>query len=101
LITSVMDLLDPLVTNVAGPAIQAALGGGSTLIQWLDGGYTLAMAVGLIVGGRLGDIYGRRRMFLTGAAGFTATSVLCGIATEPGELIALRVAQGVLGALML
>jgi EmrB/QacA subfamily drug resistance transporter len=101
LIASVMDLLDSLVTNVAGPAIRADLGGGSTLIQWLGAGYTLAMAVGLITGGRLGDIYGRRRMFLVGATGFTAASLLCSIATAPGELIAFRVAQGAFGALML
>jgi MFS family permease len=101
LIASVMDLLDSLVTNVAGPAIRANLGGGSTLIQWLGAGYTLAMAVGLITGGRLGDIYGRRRMFLIGATGFTVASVLCSIATTPGELIAFRVTQGAFGALML
>ena len=101
LVASVMDLLDSLVTNVAGPAIRADLGGGSTLIQWLGSGYTLAMAIGLITGGRLGDIYGRRRMFLLGAVGFTAASVLCSIAAVPGELIAFRVAQGAFGALML
>jgi EmrB/QacA subfamily drug resistance transporter len=101
LIASVMDLLDSLVTNVAGPAIRADLGGGSTLIQWLGSGYTLAMAVGLITGGRLGDVYGRRRMFLLGALGFTTASVLCSIATVPGELIAFRIAQGAFGAIML
>jgi MFS family permease len=67
LIASVMDLLDSLTTNVAGPTIRADLGGASTLIQWLGAGYTLPMAVGPFTGGRLGDIYGRRRMFLIGA----------------------------------
>jgi MFS family permease len=91
---SVMDLLDSLATNVAGPSIRADIGGGPTLLQWLLAGYTLAMAVGLITGGRLGDIYARRLVLLAGLAGFTIGSILCSIATQPGELIAFRVVQG-------
>ena len=98
---SVMDLLDSLATNVAGPSIRADIGGGSTLLQWLLAGYTLAMAIGLITGGRLGDLYGRRRVLLVGMAGFTLGSILCSIATQPGELIAFRVVQGLFGAIML
>jgi len=64
-------------------------------------GYTLAMAIGLITGGRLGDLYGRRRVLLVGMAGFTLGSILCSIATQPGELIAFRVVQGLFGAIML
>ncbi|WP_225850062.1 MFS transporter [Streptomyces sp. HPF1205] len=101
LLASVMDLLDSLVTNIAGPTIRADIGGGPELIQWLGAGYTLAMAAGLMVGGRLGDIHGRKPVFLTGAAGFTLASVLCACATSPGELIGFRVAQGLFGAVML
>ncbi|MFG1678064.1 MFS transporter [Micromonospora sp. NPDC049282] len=97
----VMDLLDVLVTNLAGPAIRADLGGSPALIQWLGAGYTLAMAVGLVTGGRLGDLYGRRRMFLVGVLGFTAASALCALAAGPGTLITARVVQGLFGALLL
>ncbi|GAA4146323.1 MFS transporter [Actinomadura keratinilytica] len=97
----VMDMLDTLVTAIAAPTIRADLGGSAGTVQWLTAGYTLAMAVGLITGGRLGDLYGRRRMFLVGAAGFTAASLLCGLAQSPGMLVGARVAQGLFGALML
>src|SRR5689334_3218462 len=80
LAAEVMDLLDSLVTTIAGPVIRDELGGSLTLIQWLGAAYTLAMAVGLLTGGRLGDIYGRRRMFLVGAVGFTVASLLCAVA---------------------
>ncbi|MBC6459996.1 MFS transporter [Actinomadura sp. HBU206391] len=101
LAAEVMDLLDSTVTNIASPTIRLELGGSYTTIQWLGAGYVLAMAVGLITGGRLGDIFGRKRMFLIGAAGFTAGSVLCGVAQEPGMLIAFRVLQGLFGAVMI
>ncbi|MFE9652448.1 MFS transporter [Micromonospora sp. NPDC006431] len=101
LAAEVMDLLDALVTNLAGPAIRADLGGSTSLIQWLGAGYTLAMAVGLVTGGRLGDLYGRRRMFLLGVLGFTAASALCALSGTPGTLIGARVAQGLFGALLL
>ena len=64
-------------------------------------GYTLAFAVGLIISGRLGDLVGRRRMFMIGAAGFTVASLLCGLAPTPGVLIAAGSLQGLLGAVML
>ncbi|GAA3217638.1 MFS transporter [Actinocorallia longicatena] len=101
LAAEVMDLLDSLVTNIAAPAIQADLGGGETTIQWLGAAYTLAMAIGLITGGRLGDIFGRKNIYLIGAVGFTLSSIACGIAQSPGQLVAARVAQGLLGAIML
>ncbi|WP_127500035.1 MFS transporter [Actinoplanes solisilvae] len=101
LAVEVMDLLDALVTNIAGPAIRAELGGSYSLIQWLGAAYTLAMAIGLLTGGRLGDIFGRRRMFLIGAAGFTLASLLCGLAQTPGQLIVGRAIQGLFGAVML
>ena len=98
---SVMDLLDSLATNVAGPAIRADIGGGSTFLQWLGAGYTLAMSIGLLIGARLGDLIGRRAVFLAGMAGFTVASVLCSVSSTPGELIAFRVVQGLFGAIML
>ncbi|MGW5671429.1 MFS transporter [Micromonospora sp. NPDC003776] len=101
LAAEVMDLLDVLVTNLVGPAIRADLGGSPTVIQWIGAGYTLAMAVGLVTGGRLGDLYGRRRMFLIGVLGFTAASAACALAGSPGTLIAARVAQGLFGAVLL
>lgn len=96
-----MDLLDGTVVNVAAPTIHRDLGTSSTALQWIIGGYPLAIAVGLVTGGRLGDLYGRKRMFVLGAAGFTAASVLCGLAPSTGALIAARLIQGAFGALML
>jgi EmrB/QacA subfamily drug resistance transporter len=101
LAVEVMDLLDSLVTTIAGPVIRAELGGSLSLIQWLGAVYTLSMAIGLLTGGRLGDIYGRRRMFIIGAAGFTLASLLCALAWSPGVLIGARAVQGLFGALML
>jgi EmrB/QacA subfamily drug resistance transporter len=101
LAAEVMDLLDSLVTTIAGPSIRTELGGSYALIQWLGAAYTLAMAIGLLTGGRLGDIFGRRRMFLVGAAGFTLASLACALAQAPGELIAARTVQGLFGAVML
>jgi EmrB/QacA subfamily drug resistance transporter len=101
LAAEVMDLLDALVTSIAGPTIVRELGGGETLIQWLAAAYTIAMASGLLLGGRLGDIYGRRRVFLLGMAGFTAMSAACALALSPEMLVASRVLQGLVGAVML
>jgi EmrB/QacA subfamily drug resistance transporter len=96
-----MDLLDGTVVNVAAPTIHHDLHASSTELQWIVGGYPLALAVGLLIGGRLGDLFGRRRMFLIGAAGFTAASTLCGLAPTTGVLIAARLAQGLFGAMMI
>ncbi len=101
LAAEVMDLLDALITSIAGPTIVRDLGGGETLIQWLAAGYTIAMASGLLIGGRLGDIYGRRRMFMVGMAGFTAMSLVCALSQSPEMLIGSRVLQGLIGAVML
>ncbi|MFG1706760.1 MFS transporter [Nonomuraea sp. M3C6] len=101
LAAEVMDLLDALVTTIAAPTIQRELGGSDSLVQWLGAGYTLAMAVGLITGGRLGDLFGRKRMFVIGALGFTAASLLCGVAAGPEMLIGSRVLQGLFGAVMI
>ncbi|WP_265447062.1 MFS transporter [Flexivirga meconopsidis] len=101
LCAEIMDLLDALVTTIAGPTIAGDLGGGDTLIQWLSAGYTLAMATGLLIGGRLGDMFGRKRMFLIGMAGFSFFSLLCAMAGDPTTLITARVLQGLLGATLL
>ncbi|MGH8875754.1 MAG: MFS transporter [Stackebrandtia sp.] len=97
---SAMELLDSSVTAVAGPTMRADLGGGAGLIQWLTAAYTLAMVGGLLIGARLGDIFGRRRMFLLGAAGFTFTSLAVAVSVSPETAIAARVAQGLFGAAM-
>src|SRR3954454_10437133 len=80
---SFMDLLDTMVANVAGPSIRGDLGGPYATLQWLNSGHTLAMAVMLLTGGRRGDLFGRRRMLLSGMAGFTAASLLCAVARSP------------------
>ncbi len=93
--------LDSTITQVAAPAIRRDLGGSYAVIEWVTAAYALAMAAGLLTGGRLGDLFGRRRMLLTGMAGFVAASALCAAAGSAGELIAARAAQGALGAIML
>ncbi|WP_435842708.1 MFS transporter [Streptomyces fradiae] len=95
-----MDLVDVTIVHIALPSIQRDLGGGFGTAQWITAGYALAFAAGLITGGRLGDIYGRKRLFLAGVAGFTAASALCGLATGPEMLVAARVLQGGTAALM-
>lgn len=101
LAANVMDLLDATIINVAAPSIHRELGGGATTIQWLSAGYTLAFAVLLIAAARLGDILGRRRLFLVGSAGFTLFSAACALAPSIGALIVLRALQGAFGALMI
>jgi EmrB/QacA subfamily drug resistance transporter len=101
LAANVMDLLDTTVVNVAAPSVHRDLGGGADTIQWLSAAYTLAFAVLLVAGARLGDIFGRRRLFLVGSAGFTLFSAACASAPTIGVLIAFRVLQGAFGALLI
>jgi MFS family permease len=98
---AVMDLLDSTITQVAAPTIRRELGGSYAVIEWVTAAYALAMAAGLLTGGRLGDLFGRRRMLLIGMAGFVVASALCAAAGSAGELIAARAAQGAMGAIML
>jgi len=98
---NIMDLMDATIVNIAGPSIRRALGGSASTLQWLPAGYTLAFAVFLITGARLGDMFGRRRLFLIGSAGFTTMSAACSVAPSMGVLIAFRVLQGSFGALMI
>ncbi len=93
-------IVDFFVVNVALPSIQRSLGAGPAAIEWVVAGYGLTSAAFLVTGGRLGDIYGRRRLFCVGIATFTVTSALCAAAPDGGFLIAARLAQGVGAAIM-
>ncbi|WP_405854331.1 MFS transporter [Streptomyces sp. NBC_00090] len=95
-----MDLVDATIVNIAIPSIERDLGASFGAIQWITAGYALAFAAGLITGGRLGDIYGRKRLFLLGTAGFTLASALCGFAANPEMLVASRLLQGAAAAMM-
>lgn len=101
LTAEIMDLLDGTIVNVAGPSLEQSLGSTSIGLQWVIGGYALSLGGGLILGGRLGDRFGRRRMFLVGLASFTLASLACAMAPTIGFLIALRLVQGFAGALLL
>src|SRR6266540_4054027 len=100
LAATLMDLLDSTIANVAAPFIRRDLGGSYADVQWISAAYTLAMAVMLLTGGRLGDMFGRKRILLVGAAGFTLASVACAVAPSAAALIAFRALQGGLGAVM-
>lgn len=92
--------LDFFIVNVALPSIRADLRASASVMQLIISGYATAYAVMLVTGGRLGDLYGRRNVFLIGMAGFAASSALCGWAASPGILILGRVLQGVSAAIM-
>ncbi|WP_053803038.1 MFS transporter [Streptomyces rimosus] len=96
-----MDMIDQSVVLTALPAIQESTGAGPDAVQWLTTGYSLPIAVGLITGGRLGDLYGRRKILLIGTVVFTTASLLCGLAAGPGVLIGARGLQGVGVAIMI
>jgi EmrB/QacA subfamily drug resistance transporter len=97
----IMNLLDSTIVNVAAPSIRAELGGSYASLQWMAAAYPLALAVGLLTGGRLGDMYGRRRMLMVGAAGFVTASLAAAAAPSPEVLIGTRVVQGLFGAVMI
>ncbi len=101
LIGECMDLIDSTVVNVAAPKISRDFGSSTTSLQWIVGGYALSIAVLLILGGRLGDLVGRRRLFLVGAGGFAAASLVCGLSPNTSVLIIARLGQGAFAALML
>jgi EmrB/QacA subfamily drug resistance transporter len=96
----VMDLLDSTIVNIAIPSIQANLGASYATIQWLVAGYALTFALLLITGGRMGDVFGYKKMFIIGVSGFTVASLLSGIAPNPSFLVAGRLLQGAMAALM-
>jgi len=95
-----MAFLDSTVVNVALPHIGEDLGTDMAGLQWIVNGYLLATAALILLGGSLGDIFGRRRIFLVGVVTFAIASVACGVATSVGLLVAARVVQGVGGALL-
>ncbi len=95
-----MDLLDTTIVNIAIPSIQRDLGTSYAAIQWIVAGYSLTFALFLITGGRLGDIFGYKKLFLTGIAGFAFASALCGFAVSSEMLIASRLLQGLCAAMM-
>ena len=100
LVAAFMGLFDVFVVNVAAPDIQRSIHTSSSDLQLVIGGYAFAYAAFLITGGRLGDRYSYRRLFIVGMALFTLASAACGLAGTPAELIAARVAQGFGAALM-
>nr|AMX23338.1 multidrug resistance protein stp [Actinoallomurus sp. ID145698] len=100
LLAAFMELLDVSVVSVAIPAIQRDVDATYAQIQWTLAGYQLAFAAGMITGGRLGDIFGRKRMFITGVFAFVVASLLCGLAPSAGLLVLFRVIQGLAAAAM-
>jgi EmrB/QacA subfamily drug resistance transporter len=100
IVSAVMDLLDSTIAQTAAPAIRADLGGSYASLEWISAAYTLAMSVTLLLGSRLGDVLGRRRMLLLGVGGFVGASALCSLAPSPGTLIAARALQGAMAAIM-
>ena len=100
LAAAVMDLLDSTIAQTAAPAIRRELGGSYAALEWISAAYTLAMSVTLLLGSRLGDLFGRRQVLLAGIAGFICASTLCAIAPSSGTLIAARALQGAVAAIM-
>src|SRR5690606_17229375 len=106
----IMVMLDGTVVGIANPVIQADLGATLAELQWVTSGYLLALAVFLITAGKLGDLFGHKRVFLIGISGFALASVGIGFSAElaefipgvspAGALIGLRVLQGLFGALL-
>jgi EmrB/QacA subfamily drug resistance transporter len=95
-----MAFLDSTVVNVALPHIGRSFHASTSTLQWVLDGYLLTLASLILLGGSLGDRYGRRRIFVLGVVVFTASSLLCAISQSSGELIAARLLQGVGGALL-
>ena len=95
-----MVILDVAIVNVALPAIKEDLGFSQTSLQWVISAYAIMFGGALLLGGRLADLLGRRRLFIAGLALFTTSSLLCGLAWSEGSLIAFRALQGLGGALL-
>jgi EmrB/QacA subfamily drug resistance transporter len=92
--------LDATIVTVALPRIGTDLGAGLSALQWVLNGYLLALGSLVLVGGALGDLLGRRRVFVVGLVGFAAASLLCALAWNPAALVGARVLQGVFAALL-
>src|SRR5204863_8040507 len=95
-----MVILDVAIVNVALPSIKTDLHFSTTNLQWVISAYAILFGGALLLGGRLADLLGRRRLFVTGLGLFSAASLLCGLAWSEGSLIAFRGLQGLGGALL-
>lgn len=95
-----MAIFDFFVVNVAAPSLSHDLHAGPSSLELVVGGYAFAYASGLVTGGRLGDLFGYRRLFLIGVSAFAVASLLCGLALSPAELVVARLAQGLTAAVM-
>ncbi|GAA1229994.1 MFS transporter [Oryzihumus leptocrescens] len=101
LVADVLDLLSTTVTNIAAPSIVRDLSAPASLTPWLGASYALALGSSLVLGARLGDRYGTRRLFLLGVAGFALASLACALATGAVGIVIARIAQGAFGALLI
>src|SRR4029079_7570109 len=97
---TLMIVLDTTIVNVALPSIRDDLGFSATSLAWVVNAYLLTFGGCLLLGGRFGDLYGHRRLFLIGIAAFTLASLACGLSTTQGMLIGARAVQGVGGAVV-
>jgi MFS family permease len=95
-----MDILDTMIINIAIPSIKSGLQASSSAAQWTVNAYILGMALFIITGGRLGDILGRKKMFMLGIVGFTIFSAFSGLAPTINVLIFSRAIQGIMAAIM-
>jgi EmrB/QacA subfamily drug resistance transporter len=100
LFASFMDLVDATIVNVALPTMRSDLDASPAQLEWIVGGYTLALAVLLVTGGRLGDVLGRRTVFVIGVVGFTLASLGAAVAGDADLLVVARVVQGGFAAMM-
>jgi EmrB/QacA subfamily drug resistance transporter len=101
LLASTMELIDTTIVNVALPTIERDLGATGSQLQWMVAAYPLSFAVALVTGARLGDAFGRKRLFLVGLVGFTVMSAACGLAPDAHWLVAARALQGLGAAAMI
>src|SRR4051812_5906329 len=95
-----MIVLDTTIVNVALPSIRQALGFNETSLVWVVNAYMLTYGGFLLLGGRLGDLFGQRKLFLLGIALFTLASLACGVSSSQGLLVAARAVQGLGGAVV-
>ncbi|WP_395337294.1 MFS transporter [Novosphingobium sp. BL-8H] len=100
MVALVLEIVDVTIVNTALPVIERDFGAAAAQAQWVAAAYSLAFALLLMLGGRLGDAFGYNRLFIGGVAGFTFASLLCGMSGSPDQLIAARVLQGAAGAMM-
>src|SRR5580693_6477466 len=100
IVGALMDMIDVTIVNVALPTIRHDLGASATQLEWVVSAYMLAFAAVLITAGSLGDLFGRKRLFLAGIAVFGLASLAAGLSQTTSELIAARVVQGAAAAVM-